>query len=732
MISPPNRLSSEFADQKIIELNENQNKAVMLPENINALILAGAGSGKTRVLTSRINYLVSNKNHHIGEILAVTFTNKAASEMKQRLSFLLMRPIERMWVGTFHSLAHRLLRSHPIEANLSPTFQILDAQDQYRIVKRLMKENGVDETKFPIRKVQWFINQQKDEGILPQNIDAGYNFFVKQSAKVFDLYEKHCQVNDLVDFAGLLVKSFELLKNNQTLLDYYQKKFRHILVDEFQDTNRIQYQWIKILHNRSNHVFCVGDDDQSIYGWRGARIENIQKIENDFSPIEVIKLEQNYRSTGNILSASNALIANNKNRLEKSLWTESGNGDLINVFNARTETEEAQYIIGEIQTQFNQGRNLDECAILYRSNAQSRVFEESLIKHNLNYRIYGGLRFFERAEIKDAMGYVRLIENTSDSVAFERIVNFPTRGVGLSTIEKIRSYSSENNMDLFQSSIAIVEALPTRASNALQSFIHLIEAINDSTKNLTLSEKIDSILIQSGLMTHYANDKTDKAGSKRENLDELVTAATQYVHEEGNEMNETQGFVALATLDSSGESNQSNQKSVQLMTVHSAKGLEFPVVFLVGLEEDLFPSRQSKDEPHLLDEERRLCYVGMTRAMKSLTLSYASRRFLHGQSFYSVNSRFLNEIPRKFLNYIKNPNSESRTITYENNNSSAKIVSSKSDSIYSVGQVVKHSKFGMGTIVNYEGSGDSMRLQINFQKAGTKWLISSYANLEIV
>ena len=732
MISPPNRLSSEFADQKIIELNENQNKAVMLPENINALILAGAGSGKTRVLTSRINYLVSNKNHHIDEILAVTFTNKAASEMKQRLSFLLMRPIERMWVGTFHSLAHRLLRSHPIEANLSPTFQILDAQDQYRIVKRLMKENGVDETKFPIRKVQWFINQQKDEGILPQNIDAGYNFFVKQSAKVFDLYEKHCQVNDLVDFAGLLVKSFELLKNNQTLLDYYQKKFRHILVDEFQDTNRIQYQWIKILHNRSNYVFCVGDDDQSIYGWRGARIENIQKIENDFSPIEVIKLEQNYRSTGNILSASNALIANNKNRLEKSLWTESGNGDLINVFNARTETEEAQYIIGEIQTQFNQGRNLDECAILYRSNAQSRVFEESLIKHNLNYRIYGGLRFFERAEIKDAMGYVRLIENTSDSVAFERIVNFPTRGVGLSTIEKIRSYSSENNMDLFQSSIAIVEVLPTRASNALQSFIHLIEAINDSTKNLTLSEKIDSILIQSGLMTHYANDKTDKAGSKRENLDELVTAATQYVHEEGNEMNETQGFVALATLDSSGESNQSNQKSVQLMTVHSAKGLEFPVVFLVGLEEDLFPSRQSKDEPHLLDEERRLCYVGMTRAMKSLTLSYASRRFLHGQSFYSVNSRFLNEIPRKFLNYIKNPNSESRTITYENNNSSAKIVSSKSDSIYSVGQVVKHSKFGMGTIVNYEGSGDSMRLQINFQKAGTKWLISSYANLEIV
>ena len=713
-------------------LNEKQQQSVTLSEDINALILAGAGSGKTRVLTHRIHYLVSIKNHHVDDILAVTFTNKAANEMKERLSDLLRRPIGRMWVGTFHSLAHRLLRTHPMEANLSPTFQILDAQDQFRIIKRLMKENGVDETKFPIKKVQWFINQQKDEGILPHEIDAGYNYFVKQSAKVFELYEKHCQVNDLVDFAGLLVKSYELLKNNQSLLEHYQKKFRHILVDEFQDTNRIQYQFIKILHNQSNHVFCVGDDDQSIYGWRGAKIENIQKIENDFKPIQVIKLEQNYRSTGNILSASNALIANNQNRLEKSLWTESGDGDLINVLNARTETEEAQYVVGEIQTQFNQGRNLDECAILYRSNAQSRVFEESLIKQNLNYRIYGGLRFFERAEIKDAMGYIRLIENTSDNIAFERIVNFPTRGIGLSTIEKIRSYANENQTNLFQSSIAIVDSLPSRAANALQSFIHLIEAISDSSKNLILNEKVDSILLQSGLMSHYANDKSDKAGSKRENLDELVTAATQYVHEEDNEMNETQGFIALATLDSSGESNQSNQSSVQLMTVHSAKGLEFPVVFLVGLEEDLFPSRQSKDEPHLLDEERRLCYVGMTRAMKSLTLSYASRRFLHGQSFYSLSSRFLDEIPKSFLNYIKNESTENSYQRYEKNTNVSNKLIATSDSIYSIGQVVKHAKFGLGTILNYEGSGDSMRLQINFQKAGTKWLISSYANLEIV
>jgi len=714
------------------ELNEKQQQSVALEEDVNALILAGAGSGKTRVLTHRIHYLVSTKNHHVDDILAVTFTNKAANEMKERLSELLRRPIGRMWVGTFHSLAHRLLRTHPVEANLSPTFQILDAQDQFRIVKRLMKENGVDETKFPIKKVQWFINQQKDEGILPHQIDAEHNYFVKQSAKIFDFYEKHCQTNDLVDFAGLLVKSYELLKNNQSLLDHYQKKFHHILVDEFQDTNRIQYQWIKLLHTQQNHIFCVGDDDQSIYGWRGARIENIQKIENDFKPIQVIKLEQNYRSTGNILSASNAVIANNKNRLEKSLWTKSGDGELINVFNARTETEEAQYVVSEVENQFNQGRNLSECAILYRSNAQSRVFEESLIKRNLNYRIYGGLRFFERAEIKDAMGYVRLIENRSDNIAFERIVNFPTRGIGLSTIEKIRSHATENHTDLFQSSIAIVNSLPARASNALQAFINLIEAISDSSKHLTLSEKVDSILIQSELMAHYANDKTDKAGSKRENLDELVTAATQYVHEEDNEMNETQGFIALATLDSSGESNQSNQNCVQLMTVHSAKGLEFPVVFLVGLEEDLFPSRQSKDESHLLDEERRLCYVGMTRAMNTLTLSYASKRFIHGNSFYSMASRFLDEIPINYLNYIKNSSSGVNMRNPKDNQSHYTKMTSSNSSMYSIGQVVKHAKFGLGTVVNCEGSGDSMRLQIKFQKVGTKWLISSYANLELV
>jgi DNA helicase-2/ATP-dependent DNA helicase PcrA len=713
-------------------LNQEQRLSVTLDDNLNALILAGAGSGKTRVLTHRIQYLVTEKNEHLDAILAVTFTNKAANEMRERLSDLLLRPIGRMWVGTFHSLAHRLLRTHPVEANLSPTFQILDQQDQYRIVKRLMKENGIDETKFPIRKVQWFINQQKDEGIKPSDIEAGYNFFVKQSAKVFALYEAHCQSNDLVDFAGLLVKSYELLNNNASLLEHYQKQFKHILVDEFQDTNTVQYQWIKLLKAENNRIFCVGDDDQSIYGWRGAKIENIQKIEQDFQPIKVIKLEQNYRSTGNILSASNALIANNQNRMDKSLWTESGDGDLIDIYNARTETEEAQHVVGSINNAFNEGQNLGENAILYRSNAQSRVFEEALIKQNIDYIIYGGLRFFERAEIKDAMGYVRLVENQNDNIAFERIVNFPARGIGLATIEKIRSYSVQNHSALYQSAKAICDTLPTRAANALKLFIEMIDSIADETKHLTLSEKVDAILIKSSLMEHYANDKTDKTGSKKENLDELVSAAEQYSHDEESEMNETQGFIALATLDTSGDSNQKNRDCVQLMTIHSAKGLEFPNVFLVGMEEDLFPSRQSKDEPHLMDEERRLCYVGMTRAMKKLSLSYADKRFLHGQSFYSMPSRFLEETPDAYLNRIKSPHKDysysepDKTFTKPN-----KMVAS-SNSPYSIGKMVKHAKFGIGTILNYEGSGDSTRVQVKFKSVGTKWLITSYANLEIL
>jgi len=712
-------------------LNDKQIQSVALDDTQNALILAGAGSGKTRVLTHRIAYLVTQKNTYIDAILAVTFTNKAAKEMRERLEVLLRRPIRSMWVGTFHGLAHRLLRAHPIEANLSAQFQILDQQDQFRIVKRLMKENQIDESKYPVRKIQWFINQQKDEGIRPSDIDAGYNYFVKQSVKVFELYEVHCKANELIDFAELLVRSYELLKNNTELLTHYQSRFEHILVDEFQDTNTIQYKWIKLLSSGKNQIFCVGDDDQSIYGWRGAKIENIQKLESDFHPIQTIRLEQNYRSTGNILGASNALIANNSNRLGKSLWTDSGDGDLIDIYEARTETDEADYVVSTIQKYIDEGISANDCAILYRSNAQSRGFEERLIKYNIPYVIYGGLRFFERAEIKDALCYLRLMESSTDNVAFERVVNFPTRGIGNTTIEKVREFARDNHTDLFQAAIAISPSLPTRASNALSGFTQLIEQMCDDAKHLELSEKVAYLIKSSGLIKHYSNDKTDKAGSKKENLEELIAAAKQYVHEDDSDMNEVTGFISLASLDSSGDTNAPINQNVQLMTIHSAKGLEFPNVFLTGMEEDLFPSRQSKDEPHLMDEERRLCYVGMTRAMKKLSLSFAIKRFLHGQSLYAYPSRFLDEIPTEYTNSVKQKFGATPQ-NYQEDDIFNQDIEPEGQGQLSIGVTVKHAKFGFGTVLNFEGNGDSARIQIKFKQAGTKWLISSYANLEFV
>jgi len=712
-------------------LNDNQSQSVVLEKGQNALILAGAGSGKTRVLTHRIAYLVTQKAVPIDAILAVTFTNKAAKEMRERLEMLLRRPIRSMWVGTFHGLAHRLLRTHALEANLSPQFQILDQQDQYRIVKRLMKENGIDESKFPVRKVQWFINQQKDEGIRPDAINVGHNYFVKKSLEVFSAYERHCNANGLIDFAELLVRSYELLKNNPELLTHYQTRFQHILVDEFQDTNTVQYKWIKQLFTGKNNIFCVGDDDQSIYGWRGAKIENIGKLETDFTPIQTIRLEQNYRSTGNILKASNALIAYNKNRMGKSLWTDAGDGDLIDVYEARTEIDEADYIISTIQKHVNDGVPASQCAILYRSNAQSRAFEEHLIKYNLPYIIYGGLRFFDRAEIKDALCYLRLIENTADSIAFERIINFPVRGIGNATLEKIRTLANTNQTSLFQASINITPTLPTRANNALTKFTQLIESMQDHAKNLDLPAKITYLIQQSGLITHYANDKTDKAGSKTANLEELIAAAEQYNHEEDSEMDETTGFISLASLDSSNDNNAPATQNVQLMTIHSAKGLEFPYVFLTGMEEDLFPSRQSKEEPRLLDEERRLCYVGMTRAMKKLTLSHAIKRFLHGQSNYAYPSRFLHESPKQCLNEIKQKYGATQQ-NYQEDDTFTQAIQPQPNGELCIGATVKHAKFGFGTVLNFEGNGDSARVQVNFKTAGTKWLISTYANLEFV
>lgn len=711
-------------------LNDKQNQSVALDNSQNALILAGAGSGKTRVLIHRIAYLITQKDIHIDSILALTFTNKAAAEMRERLGILLRRPIGSMWVGTFHSLSHRILRAHYQQANLSAGFQILDAQDQFRIIKRLMKENQIDEGKYPIRKVQWFINQQKDEGIRPKDIEAGYNYFVKQSVRVYELYEQHCNANDLIDFAEILLRSFELLSNNSDLLEHYQKRFQHILVDEFQDTNSIQYRWIKLLFSGKNKVFCVGDDDQSIYGWRGAKIENIQKLEVDFKPLQTIRLEQNYRSTGNILGASNALIGHNTNRMGKSLWTDSNQGAPIDVYEARTEMDEADFVASTIQKYIDEGVLGDECAILYRSNAQSRAFEERLIKHNIAYHIYGGLRFFERAEIKDALSYLRLIENPADNVAFERVVNFPTRGIGNTTIEKLREFARENHTDLYQAAKTVAPILSVRAANALTGFVQLIEAMADDTKHLDLSEKVAYLIKKSGLIDYYSNDKNDKTGSKKDNLEELIAAAKQYNHEEDEGISEVLGFITLASLDSSGDANAPNQ-NVQLMTIHAAKGLEFSYVFLSGMEEDLFPSRQSKDEPHLIDEERRLCYVGMTRACKKLHLSFAIKRFLHGQSLYAYPSRFLAEIPDEYTHLVKQKLSATPQ-NHSNNDIFNQDIQPEEQGQLSIGRVVKHAKFGFGTVLNFEGSGQSARVQVKFKKAGTKWLISNYANLEFV
>jgi DNA helicase-2/ATP-dependent DNA helicase PcrA len=522
-----------------------------------------------------------------------------------------------------------------------------------------------------------------------------------------------------------------LLKNNAELLTRYQNRFENILVDEFQDTNTIQYKWIKLLSSGKNQIFCVGDDDQSIYGWRGAKIENIQKLESDFHPIQTIRLEQNYRSTGNILGASNALIANNSNRLGKSLWTDAGNGDLIDIYEARTETDEADYVVSAIQKHIDDGASASECAILYRSNAQSRGFEERLIKYNIPYVIYGGLRFFERAEIKDALCYLRLMESSADNVAFERVVNFPTRGIGNATIEKVREFARDNNTTLFQAAIAISPSLPTRASNAIIGFTQLIEQMCDDAKHLELSEKVAHLIKASGLIEHYSNDKTDKAGSKKANLEELIAAAKQYAHDQDSDMSEVVGFISLASLDSSGDTNAPINQNVQLMTVHSAKGLEFPNVFLTGMEEDLFPSRQSKDEPHLMDEERRLCYVGMTRAMKKLSLSFAIKRFLHGQSLYAYPSRFLDEIPGEYTNSVKQKFG-STIQNYQEDDIFNQDIEPEGQGRLSIGVTVRHAKFGFGTVLNFEGDGDSARIQIKFKSAGTKWLISSYANLEYV
>jgi DNA helicase-2/ATP-dependent DNA helicase PcrA len=722
---------SEILDK----LNEAQREAVSSDAK-SLLVLAGAGSGKTRVLVHRIAWMLQVEGLSPHSIMAVTFTNKAAAEMRVRIEKLIGYSSQGMWVGTFHGLAHRLLRMHYQEAGLPENFQILDSDDQYRLVKRTLKNLGLDESRWPPKQAQWFINGQKDEGVRPQNIQVFEDITQKTLVRIYQTYEDACRRGGMVDFAELLLRAHELLLNNEALLQHYRERFRHILVDEFQDTNTIQYAWVRLLSGKDSSVTIVGDDDQSIYGWRGAKIENIQSFDNDFKQTQTVRLEQNYRSTQNILSAANAVIENNSGRLGKNLWTSGDEGELISVYAAFNDVDEARYIAERIQEYIAQGILRSEISMLYRSNAQSRVLEEALLRLGIPYRIYGGQRFFDRAEIKNALSYVRLMSNSHDDAAFDRIVNTPTRGMGDKTLDQIRLFAREQQIDLWTASKAILEnnVLAARAAGALTHFLELIEGLQKETKDMALWELVEHLNEKSGLIALYEKDKTEKGQARIENLDELIHAAKDFDSHETDGANEDEfstplaAFLDHAALESGERQADQFEDSVQLMTLHSAKGLEFPVVFLTGLEEGLFPSQRSFEDEERLEEERRLCYVGITRAMQHLNISYAESRRLYGSENLCRPSRFLKEIPSNLVQEVRIKASVSRPSIV-----GQRATGQNLDEIgFSLGQQVRHAKFGEGTILNCEGSGPNARLQVNFLNAGSKWLVVQYARLEAV
>ncbi len=707
------------------DLNEAQRQAVSAADS-HMLVLAGAGSGKTRVLVHRIAWLMALEDCSPWNILAVTFTNKAAREMRHRIHALTGEAAERgMWVGTFHGLAHRLLKSHWREAGLPENFQILDSDDQLRLIKRVCRELDLDDTQWPPRQSQWFINACKDEGRRAAHIDAGRDPVQRTLQKIYARYEEQCEQGGLVDFGELLLRSHELWLNNPGVLNHYRQRFRQILVDEFQDTNTIQYAWLRLLAGDSAHVTAVGDDDQSIYGWRGARIENIHSFQNDFPEVQLIRLEQNYRSTQLILKAANALIARNTGRLGKNLWSDGNEGEPITLYTAFNEMDEARYILEDIQQHIERGGQRQDIAILYRSNAQSRVLEEALLRAGIPYRVYGGQRFYERLEIRNALGYLRLISHRDDDAAFERVVNVPPRGIGNKTIEALREAARNRRVSLWQASLQLLaeSALPARAANAVQGFVDLVNALEADTDELALEEQAEHAIEVSGLMAFHRNEKGERGQARAENLEELVSACRVF-EPENEEDPVLQQFLSSAALDAGEQQASEHEDSVQMMTLHSAKGLEFPRVYITGLEEDLFPHQRSVDEPGQLEEERRLCYVGITRAMQHLTLSYAEVRRLHGQESFNAPSRFLREIPAECIHEVRVKNQVVRP---------AQLTSMpESEGGLSLGQQVVHPKFGEGVVTCIEGQGKNARIQVHFSGAGSKWLILQMARLEPV
>ena len=711
-------------------LNDAQREAVSAPPG-HTLVLAGAGSGKTRVLVHRIAWLIQVEAVSPFGILAVTFTNKAAREMRSRIEQLLGVPAGGMWVGTFHGLAHRLLRSHWKEAGLPETFQILDSDDQLRIVKRVIRSLELDEARWPPRQAQWFINGKKDEGLRAQHIEHGNDPYLKTMVTVYQAYEALCQRSGLVDFAEILLRAHELWLQQPTVLAHYQQRFRHLLVDEFQDTNSIQYAWLRLLAGGSGQVFAVGDDDQSIYGWRGARIENIQRFSDDFHHTRVVRLEQNYRSTGNILAAANALIANNEGRLGKNLWTEGAEGEPIDVYHAFNEYDEARFVVERIQHHIEQDVPRAGMAVLYRSNAQSRIIEEQLMQQGIPYRVYGGLRFFERAEIKDALAYLRLVHNRDDDASFERVVNQPPRGIGDRTLEAVRHLARDEQQSLWSAMLAVIERglLNGRATNALRHFADLIAGLEQEIDSLPLENQMQQVIEHSRLVEHYKKEKGEKGQARIENLEELVSATRQYEPGEDEQaLSPVQAFLTHAALEAGEGQADEWEDCVQLMTLHSAKGLEFPLVFMVGLEQGLFPHQMSMDEPGRLEEERRLCYVGITRAQQGLTLSCAERRRLHGNDNYAIPSQFLRELPGELLREVRPQIHVSRP--YQQNTARPALSELQDEAVLALGQRVRHAKFGEGVVLNYEGQGAHARVQVNFTDVGAKWLVMAYANLE--
>lgn len=713
-------------------LNDAQRSAVAADAG-NLLVLAGAGSGKTRVLIHRIAWYIETNQARPSSILAVTFTNKAAGEMRGRLESLLGYSAGAMWVGTFHGISHRLLRAHWKEAKLSQNFQIMDSDDQYRMLRRLMRAMELDESKWPPREVQWFINGQKDEGLRPKDISSDDDFHLEQMIHIYRAYEEQCARSGLVDFAELLLRTFELFRDNENLRRHYQDRFRHVLVDEFQDTNTIQYSWLKLLNGRDGNMFVVGDDDQSIYSWRGAQIENMQRFQDEFRGTEIVRLEQNYRSTATILAAANALIANNSGRIGKELWTDGDEGEQIPVYTAYNEQEEARFIIESVMDWHREGHRFDEAAVLYRTSAQSRVLEDHLRRNNVPYRVHGGFRFYERAEIKDALAYLRLAVFSDNDIAFERIINTPTRGIGNRSVEAVRAKARENNISLWQAMTEIIDnkLLNGRALNAFQAFIDLIESMTLDVKHTEeLHEVLDNVIKRSGLIEHYKKDTSGKAEDRIENLEELVTAAQEFEapvkDDDEPAMDPMSEFLAHAALEAGEGQADIYEDSLQLMTLHAAKGLEYPLVFLTGLEEGLFPHQRSKDDIGQLEEERRLCYVGLTRAMQKLILTHAEVRRIHGQETYPQVSRFIREIPKELISSVRFGNPDEP--------------SSSSDEYFDeephneglgLGQRVFHNTFGQGVILNLEGQGSHTRVQVNFEEAGTKWLVAAYANLQM-